>query len=70
MAFQESVGLDFVNTVQAPRHHYNRSSPWPDLGIIDSIMKSLIDKSKGPYFLTWESSPAVPGTRNQRERLG
>lgn len=58
MDYQNSVGLSFVQSVPAPRKHYNRTAPWP-IWYYDLDNQVTTDRSKGPYFPTWQQSPIV-----------
>ena len=58
LAYQNEVGLDFVQNVKAPRAHYNRTDKWP-IWYYDANDEVTTDKSRGPYFPTWQSSPVV-----------
>ena len=68
MAFQDDVGLEFVQNVQAPRAHYNRTAPWP-IWYYDSDNEVATDNSRGPYFPTWQSSPVVYGGLETNENV-
>lgn len=68
MAYQDSVGLDFVKDVKAPRMHYNRTDKWP-IWYYDSNDEVTTDRSQGPYFPTWQSSPVVYGGLETNENI-
>ena len=47
-----------MQDVPPPRVHYDRVDPWP-IWYYDSNNEVTTDKSRGPFFPTWQSSPVL-----------